>query len=430
MQSRCEVASLPANLWVSCVKSRKNVAVTPPRVRICQLTPCLWSGGTEERIARVTRAMNRQEFEVAWMGFGPVREALVERAGPGLEVYPIARNPAGGIEPSVVARIAGFLARFRPDVLHVHNWSTSLYGIAAARLAQVPRVLFGMGGREVNQGAGERRQRAMRVLAPHVDRFTAVCDFLGRDLQRDFDVPAERVSVLKTGVDVGRIDDARGGADARRWLDIPQDALVVGAISVFRPVKRIPDLIDAVGAIARTRPDIHLLLVGNPVRMTVEEIRQRARTAGLGDRIHLPGRLEDPPSVLKAFDIFVNCSVFEGSSNAIIEAMAARLPVVGTAVGGTPELVIPGETGFLVEPKDVDGLSNAISTLAEDRDLRSRMGQAGRDRTLELHTEEKMIETYLDLYRREASTGRASGRMQLGLQNTARLMRSLRAAVV
>ena len=199
---------------------------------------------------------------------------------------------------------------------------------------------------------------------------------------------------------------------------------------MFRPVKRIPDLIDAVGAIARTRPDIHLLLVGNPVRMTVEEIRQRASSAGLGDRIHLPGRLEDPPSVLKAIDIFVNCSVFEGSSNAIIEAMAARLPVVGTAVGGTPELVIPDETGFLVEPKDVDGLSNAISTLAEDRDLRSRMGQAGRARTLELHTEEKMIATYLDLYRREASAGRASGRLQLGLQNTARLMRSLRSAMV
>ena len=220
MRSRGEVASLSVGLCVSCVKSRKNVAVTPPRVRICQLTPCLWSGGTEERIARVTRSMSRQEFDVAWMGFGPVREALVERAGPGLDVFPIARNPAGGIEPAVIARIAGFLARFRPDVVHVHNWSTSLYGIAAARLAQVPRVLFGMGGREVTEGAGERRQKAMRILTPHIDRFTAVCDFLGRELQRDFDVPPTRVTVLKTGVDIDKIDSPTGSVGFTSLRDI------------------------------------------------------------------------------------------------------------------------------------------------------------------------------------------------------------------
>jgi glycosyltransferase involved in cell wall biosynthesis len=309
------------------------------RLRIVQLTPCLWSGGTEERIARVLGAMDRREFDVTWMGFGPVREALIERAGPEIRVIPIPRNAAGGVEPALVLRIAMALSRIRPDVMHIHNWSTSLYGAAAARVAGVPRTIFGLGGRETPEPANDRRRRAMRTLAPHFDRFTTVCEFLAKEVERDFAVSPERVRVLRTGVDVARIEAAPPRGEVRRGLGIPDGAVVIGAISVFRPVKRIPDLIDAVGVLAQDRADVHLLLVGNPVGMTVEELRLRAEARGLGGRVHLPGRIEDPAKLLPAFDVFVNCSAFEGSSNAIIEAMAAGIPVVGTAVGGMLELI-------------------------------------------------------------------------------------------
>ena len=375
------------------------------KVRVCQFTPCLWSGGTEERIARVLAAMPREEFEITWMGFGPVREAMVDKAGEHVQIIPIARNPAGGIEPAIIARITQRLSRIRPHVMHVHNWSTSLYGIAAARLAGVPSVLYGSGGREVSEGAGARRRQAMRALAPHIDRFTAVCEFLGFELADNFGVRRDRVAVLRTGVDIDRIDGALSRRAARKSLGIPEDAIVVGAISVFRPVKRIPDLIDAVGALAKSQENLHLLLVGNPVRMTVEELRARATDAGLGDRIHLPGRLEDPGAVLNAFDVVVNCSIFEGSSNAIIEAMAAGIPVVGTAVGGTPELVADGVNGLLVPPEDVPALQAAIGRLVSDVRLRATMGSEGRSRALERHTRAAMVGAYLDLYRESAATG-------------------------
>lgn len=377
------------------------------RIRLCQLTPCLWSGGTEERIARVLASLDRRRFEPSWLGFGPLRESLAEKAGLPLRVVPIARNPAGGIEWSVVLRIARALRRLRPEILHVHNWSTGLYGIAAARLAGVPRILYGSGGREVPEGAGERRRRAMRALAPHIDRFTTVCQFLGDELAVDFDVPPDRVRVLRTGVDVGRALPPR--AEVRRSLGIPDDALVVGAISVFRPVKRIPDLIEAAGRLSARFPQLHVLLVGNPVRMTVEGLRAQARSVGLQDRLHLPGRIEDPGGTLPAFDVFVSCSSFEGSSNAIIEALAAGVPVVGTRVGGTPELVRDGERGRLVEPGDVPGLAAAIGALLEAPALRTELGVNGRAFATAEHSHASMARAYATLYAEEAERARVTG---------------------
>lgn len=369
------------------------------KTRICQLTPCLWSGGTEERIARVLAAMDRREFDLTWMGFGPVREALVEKAGPDVRVVPIERNVAGGVEPSLIPRLASTLARHRPDVMHVHNWSTSLYGIAAARLAGVPVVLYGLGGQDSTEEPTHRRQAMMRALAPHVDRFTAVCHYLGDQIATHWDVPADRIEVLQTGIDLTSIDGAPSKADVRARLHIPDDAIVVGAISVFRPVKRIPDLIDAVGRVARKHPKVYLLLVGNPLGVSPEELRAQAERNGLTGRFNLLGRVERPEWTLPAFDVFVNCSVFEGTSNAIIEAMAARLPVVATAVGGTPELVEDGVHGVLVPPKAVPALAAALDRMLSNPDLRAACGARGREKVEARHTHRAMVEAYLEFYR-------------------------------
>lgn len=349
--------------------------------------------------------MDRSEFEITWLGFGPVREALIERAGPEIRVVPLSRNPASGIEPSLIPRISGVLWKIQPDVMHIHNWSTSLYGITAARLAGVPHVLYESAGRESPEGPGPRRLGLMHALAPHVTRFTTVCHFLARELEQHWGVPGELVRVMPTGVDLDRI--ARLAADrkrARSKLGIPEDAVVVGSLSVLRPVKRITDLIDAVALLAPSRPKLRLLVAGNPLYMSAEELRERAEAQGLAGRFYLPGRVEDPAAILGAFDVFVNCSIFEGASNAIIEAMAAALPVVGTRVGGTPELIDDGINGLIVESKDVAALSRALGRLVDDASLRARLGANGRKRAERRHSEELMVREYLELYRELAAS--------------------------
>jgi glycosyltransferase involved in cell wall biosynthesis len=374
------------------------------KLRICQLTPCLWSGGAEERIARILGSMDRSEFEMAWLGFGPVREALIERAGPALRVEPLSRTPAAGIEPNIVLKISRILWELRPDVFHIHNWSTSAYGIAAARLAGVPHVIYESAGRESPEGPSPRQLALMRAMAPHVSRFTTVCKFLAREVEQDWGVAPELVKAMPTGVDLERVARmAQHRAIARARLGIPKDAVVVGALSVLRPVKRIPDLIDAVAQLAPTRPRLRLLVAGNPLGLSAAELRERAEAQGLGGRFHLPGRVEDPPAILGAFDVFVNCSIFEGASNAIIEAMAAGLPVIGTEVGGTPELIQDQITGRLVPPRNVPALAAALAELIDDPELRQRYGANARKRAERRHSHAKMVDAYLDLYRELAT---------------------------
>lgn len=380
------------------------------RIRLCQFTPCLWSGGTEERLARVMAAMDRSEFELTWIGFGPVREALIERAGPSIDVVPLLRDVGRGVEARLVLDIAARLRRARPDVMHIHNWSTSLYGIAAARLAGVPFVAYGLGGMESGRDAPPRRKKAMRAMAPHVDRFTAVCDFLGRRVAHEWSVPSERVSVLRTGIDLDWIDRGPSGPAVRERLGLSPDAVIVGTVSVLRPVKRIQDLVGAVGRIASRFPRLQLVVAGNPLGVSLDEVRAQAEAVGIADRLVLLGRVEHPEHLLRAFDLFVNCSAFEGTSNAILEAMAARVAVVATAVGGTPELIDDGVEGLLVPPKSPAAIARALARFLEDPEFRTAAQEAGRQRIEAQHTFTRMVDGYLSFYRQSAEVSEASKR--------------------
>lgn len=382
-------------------RARRN----PRRIRVCEFTPSLSGGGAEERIARVLASLDRQEFELSWLGFGNVQHKLTERAGDGVVVVPLARNPSRGVEGRLILRVAMAMAAIRPDVVHVHNWSTSLYGIVAARMTGVPVVIYGDGGRDTPLGPSRRRRALMRGLAPQVDCFTAVCDFLGRELCEHWGVAPGRVAVIRNGVELDKLDRAPGREEARARLGVPQDALLVGTMAGrFRAVKRLPNLIDAVGRIAAARPNLHLALVGDPLGLA-DELRWRAEVRQLGPRFHMPGHVTPAHSVLRAFDVLVNCSAFEGASNAVIEAMGAGIPVVATAVGGTPELIKDGETGLLVPSEDVHALSQAIARFTDSAELRSACGAAARAHVSREHTHEGMLHRYAELYRSMGAAG-------------------------
>jgi glycosyltransferase involved in cell wall biosynthesis len=380
--------------------NRELVECSPSRaLRLCQFTPCLWSGGTEERVARILKGLSRREFSLSWIGFGPVREALIDRAGPGVTVVPFARNSDAGIEGSLLLPLVATLRRLQPDIIHVHNWSTSLYGIAAARIAGVPVVIYGLGGQTETDEAPERRKRLMRALCPHVDRFTAVCDYLADRIATEWGAPYERIEVLRTGIRLETFRDPAPQAEHRTRLNLPVNAPLVGTVTVLRKVKRLEDLIDAFGALPPRPNPPHLVIAGNPsAELSFESLRMRARNLGVEDRLHCLGRTERPQDVLHALDVFVNCSAFEGVSNAILEAMATGLPVVATDVGGSGELIEDNVNGYLVPPARPAALGHAMDRLLLDPALRHRLGENGLRRVTERHGLEDMLESYRRLY--------------------------------
>jgi L-malate glycosyltransferase len=354
-------------------------------------------------MSRILRGLDRSEFEITWMGFGEPNPALLSRAGAAVDVVSFEKHPSPlKIDPVLLASIAEAVRAKRPDIVHAHNWSVSVYGIVGARLGGAKKVIYEAAGRELPEGPTPRQRALMRSLAPLVDRFTSVADFLSDELRSAWAAPHDRVITMPTGVDLARID-AVSKASQRARFGVPEGAIVVGSLGMIRAVKRIEDLIDAAGIVARQDPRIVLLAIGNALRIEPEELRARARSVGLGDRFILPGRVEDSHAAVHAIDVFVSSSEFEGRSNAIIEALAAGIPVVATAVGGSPELVTDGENGFLVPPRDVLKLAAAIERLTRDAELRARLSQNAKVGARARYDEREMVRAYSELFRSVAS---------------------------
>ena len=229
-----------------------------------------------------------------------------------------------------------------------------------------------------------RQKQAGRLLRGRFARWIAVSDAVRQAIHRDEAIPLDRIEVVYNGIDIDALDAHGCCREAERARhQIGDDELVVGCVANFNAVKRHVTLIEAVDRLRRSYPQLKLRLVltgDGPERPNIE---QRIHELNLGDTVILAGRSEQPTGALLAADIFVLPSESEGFSNAIVQAMACRRPVVACRVGGNPEAVDEGTTGFLVEPGDAEALARGIEPLLLDIDLRRRMGEAGRERALQ-----------------------------------------------
>jgi glycosyltransferase involved in cell wall biosynthesis len=172
--------------------------------------------------------------------------------------------------------------------------------------------------------------------------------------------------------------------------------VVIGTIARLVWYKGLEDLLKAAALIVRRYPSARFLVVGDgPLRQALEE---KARALRLNGTVRFLGAVPNASSLLPHFDIFVLSSLWEGMSNSLLEAMAAGKPVVATDVGGSPEVVIDGKTGFLVPPKDPEALASAILHLLADRELARNLGEAGRIRVESEFTLEIMVARLEELY--------------------------------
>ncbi len=365
-------------------------------------------GGTEMHLAQVLPELVRRGHEVAihtLSGAGPLAAPL---AGAGVSVA--MPRPAG----SRVMRIlraclayARFIRVWRPDVIHFFLPEAYMVGAPIAlalgrtRLAMARRSLNDYQSRRPLLASFERMLHGrMRALVGNAQR---VVDQLAEE-----GAPPERLRVIRNGIDLARFADPAPRAATRAVLGIREDTLVLISVANLIPYKGHEDLIDALAACGRELPDWTLLCVGaGDVRR--QELGARAAGAGLADRVNFLGRRTDVPDLLAASDIAVLASHEEGFPNAVIEAMAAGLPVVATRVGGIPEAVVEGTTGCLVPPRDPAALSAAIRDLAADAPLRARMGDAGRTRARAEFALGACVSRYEDLYTRIVAGRPVSG---------------------
>jgi len=212
-----------------------------------------------------------------------------------------------------------------------------------------------------------------------------------------------RLGLIYNGLDTTQFatvsDRASVRASTRAALDLSPEALVIVMVANLFAYKGHLDLLEALAASSERLPvGWRLLLVGRDEGVG-DQLRARARSLAIDGNVLFMGTRSDTPKILMASDIGVLCSHQEGFSNAVLEGMAAGLPMVVTAVGGNPEAVIDGESGFVVPAHDPPRLTNAILRLADDAELRAKLGGAARARVAANFSLEQCLENYDALYR-------------------------------
>jgi sugar transferase (PEP-CTERM/EpsH1 system associated) len=358
---------------------------------IAHVIPTLRVAGLENVVARLTDRLRGgfRHVVVTPAGDGPMRARFPE------DVPVIAMAEQHRPDRWNALRMALLFRSLRPDIVHSRNWSC-VDAIIGARLAGVPIVIHSEHGREASDPEGRDRVRRIgrRVLAPMVNQFVTVSQDLARWLIEDVGVPRRKVLSICNGVDTRRFAPV-GRQAARAALGLGPEQVVVGTVGRLDPVKDHVGLLKAFSQLPHDSPTLLLIVGDGPCR---KDLEAAVDALGLRQRVWLLGERNDVPALLSAMDVFVLCSVGEGISNTILEAMATGLPVVATRVGGNPELVTDGRTGFLVDARSPAALATSLRRYLDEPALLAQHGRAARDHAEAEFSLERMVAGYERLY--------------------------------
>jgi glycosyltransferase involved in cell wall biosynthesis len=301
------------------------------------------------------------------------------------------RGPS--FDPTLALRLAQSLSKAGADIVHTHNPRALVYGAPAATLAGLRSVHTKHG---VNPDPN-RRMWLRRIASGMVDAYVAVTPMLARVAVERHECNPTQLHVIPNGIDTARFSPSPAARHKlRNELGISESAWVLGTVGRLAPEKNQGLLIDAVAPILDPRR--HLVIVGDgPDRQALVE---RAQSTLRPDLIHFTGARDDVEAVLACFDAFALTSESEGLPLVVLEAMAIGLPVVATAVGGVPDVIQAGRTGFLVPASDRIALMKELLLLSTRPQIARDVAAAGRSMVLERHSSEHMARDYERLYRR------------------------------
>ena len=352
-------------------------------------------GGMETMLVELVNRMGDRPYRHVVICLADFTEFRERIRSPAVTVYALGKR-AGKDLPSY-ARLWRLLRRLRPAIAHTYNLS-ALDTAPLARLVGC-RVVYAEHGWQVERGAVPLKYiRLRRAIRPFVDRFVAVSEDLRDWLRVTVGVAPSKLICIHNGISAeGFVAGAEARRAARRVLELPEEAFIVGTVARLDPVKAQRDLIDAFAHLrAQGGQEARLVLVGDgPER---SRLAARMRELSLEDNVLLAGTRADVPRWLAAFDVFALPSRNEGVSIAALEAMAAALPVVATRVGGNPEVVRDHETGLLIAVGDIDALAASLARYRDEPGLAERHGAAGRARLQAAFSLDAMVENYQHLY--------------------------------
>ena len=343
-----------------------SISTSPPKpIPILLTVRELHHGGIERDVTKIALNLDRSRFEphVASYQAKGMRFEELSRAG-----VPLLHVPLSSLKSptalSAAMRVWKYIREHGIRLVHAYDPS-AVFVAPIARVLRVPAVLSStLGNRDL---LDQRTRRQVRWTDQIVDTIVVNCEAMRRHMIDDEHVPSERIELCYNGVDTTEFYPG-----VRKPEPVGGASLVIGTVCVLRPEKALDLLQEAFARVRHLKPGMKLLIVGSGPELPRLETNSQRLALQEGCEFVPATRLV--PQFLRAFDIFVSCSNSEAFSNTILEAMASGCGVVGSRVGGTPELIGNDERGLLVQPGDAGDLATKLTTLIENEPLRRAFG--------------------------------------------------------
>lgn len=349
-------------------------------------------GGAEKNVLDVARGLQgRCDVEVVGMQCGPLIETFRAR---GLAVHDAGvKKILSGRGLSQALWLIRKIRREKFDLVVTYHHDADLWAGVAARLAGVPVI---SSRRDMGYQLGAAHVWMYRLLNPIFYRIVAVADAVKREIVRTQWARPEAIVTVSNGLEkiVGGIE---AGA-AKRELGLDPARPVIGMVSSFRPIKGQEFFVRAAAEVLRKRPDAQFVIVGDTQSPYFTVVQKLMKDLGVDRDVRCPGPRADIPRVLSAFDVFALPSRLEGFSNALVEAMAAGVPVVAASVGGNPEAVDHGVNGLLFERGDHSALARHILALLDNPESGARMAAAARAKVADVFSYQGMLDKLFNLF--------------------------------
>jgi glycosyltransferase involved in cell wall biosynthesis len=377
------------------------------KIKIVYLITSLDVGGSERQLVAWVRGLPKERYEchiICLSGFGPLEEQARAAGATLYDLrYPRKRAPGtikGSTLPAAFAawlRLVKLLRRLQPDIFHTQIPACNVLGGVAGRVAGVKRMIC------TKLALGHYRDKS-RILArlenivdPWFDLIHCKSRAIMEDVLRREPVSPQKLRLVYNGIDLSRFENLPAREEVRRALAISEDRFVVGTVANLIPYKGHEEIVDALALLHERWPRVIALWIGRDDGIA-ERLFEKARALGVVDQIMFLGPRSDVPQLLPAMDVLLSASHEEGFSNVILEGMAAALPVVATNVGGNPEAVLDGETGYIVEPRNPESIAAALEKLMQDPHQARQMGEKGAQRVRAEFSYEAMIKGLEGLY--------------------------------
>lgn len=363
------------------------------RVRLLKFVADFRIGGTERQFVMLSRRLDPVLFDLSLACLRRRGEFLnqIDETGLPLADYPI--TSFHGVETVRMQwRLLRDLRRRGVEIVHTYGFYPNLFATAAAKMAGAIAVASIRDQGDMWSAMQRRTQRwILRLADAVVVNADAVRQLL---IAEGYD--ERRIVVIRNGIDVSRFETRPIQGRLRHELGLPPRTPIVAALCRLHEVKGVEHFLEAAVTLTRRFPEARFIVAGDGYhRPTLERY---AVQLGLADRVLFTGFRHDVPEFLSEVQVSVLPSLSEALSNTLLESMAAGLPVVATRVGGNPEVVEHGVTGFLVPPREPEALVATVARLLEQPALAQAMGRAGKQRVAENFSLDRLTQETESLY--------------------------------